>query len=188
MSHHIQKIFPAARTIKEFETLLKSNYDHLIILDIHLSQLRYIGSLAKQYQKKLFIHMDLIQGLQADKNGVEFVHGECHPHGILSTKPNVITAAKQKGMITIQRVFLLDSHSFKKSCALLAKIKPDYIELLPGVSTKLIKQFKKVIQIPVLAGGFIETMEEVEAALDAGAIAITTSRKELWQRSQPGKA
>lgn len=184
MSYDIQKIFPAARTIKEFEMLLESDYECLIMLDIHLSQLRYIGDLAKEHGKKLFIHIDLIQGLQADKNGVEFAYGECKPYGILSTKPNVITAAKQKGMVTIQRIFLIDSHSFRKSCALIAKTKPDYIELLPGISAKLIKQFKKVFQIPVLAGGFIDTMEEVDEALAAGAMAITTSRKELWFSSR----
>ena len=175
-----QKIFPAARTVKEFETLAKSDYESIIILDIHLSQLRKIGELAKAYQKKLFIHIELIQGLQADKSGVEFACSECNPHGILSTKPAVIQAAKQRGVITIQRVFLLDSHSFKKSCALLAKSNPDYIELLPGISSKLIKKFKEAMRIPVLAGGFIETIQEVNEAIDAGAEAITTSRKELW--------
>lgn len=175
-----QKIFPVARTLKEYETLLKSDYESIIILDVHLSQLRKIGTLAKAHEKKLFIHLDLVQGLQADKSGVEFACSECSPYGILSTKPSVIMAAKQRGIVTIQRVFLLDSHSFKKSCALLAKSNPDYIELLPGISSKLIKKFKEAMKIPILAGGFIETVEEVEEAIKAGAAAITTSRKELW--------
>ena len=175
-----QKIFPAARTLKEFEMLLESNYESIIILDVHLSQLKKVGTLAKAHKKKLFIHLDLVQGLQADKSGVEFACSECSPYGIVSTKPTVIIAAKQRGIVTIQRVFLLDSHSFKKSCTLLTKTNPDYIELLPGISTKLIRKFKEVMEIPVLAGGFIETMEEVEAAIEAGAAAITTSRKELW--------
>jgi len=175
-----QRIFPAARTIKEFKDLLKSDFEYIIFLDIHLSQLNQIGALAKAHGKKLFIHLDLVQGLSGDKFGVEFAQKECNPYGILSTKPNVIMAAKSKGMVTVQRVFLLDSQSFKKSCALLEKTNPDFVELLPGALTKMIVQFKEAIHIPILAGGFIETADEVRAALEAGAVGITTSRKGLW--------
>lgn len=178
-----QRIFPAARTMKEFKDLLKSDFEFIIFLDIHISQLHQIGELAREHGKKLFIHLDLVQGLTGDKYGVEFAKSVCNPYGILSTKPNVILAAKQKGMVTVQRVFLLDSRSFKKSCALLEKTAPDFIELLPGALTKMIVQFKEAIDIPILAGGFIENREEVEAALLAGAVGITTSRKELWGNS-----
>lgn len=38
--------------------------------------------------------------------------------------------------------------------------------------------------IPVITGGLIRTDEQIKQAFDAGAIAITTSNKELWKRFQ----
>ncbi|MFQ8953550.1 MAG: glycerol-3-phosphate responsive antiterminator [Oscillospiraceae bacterium] len=34
--------------------------------------------------------------------------------------------------------------------------------------------------MPVIAGGLIETKQEVTAALSANAIAVSTGKKELW--------
>lgn len=69
----------------------------------------------------------------------------------------------------------------EKSCALLEKTKPDYIEVLPGALTEIITEMNTRTGIPILAGGFIRTVEDVEKALEAGATAITTSKKELWK-------
>jgi glycerol uptake operon antiterminator len=44
----------------------------------------------------------------------------------------VILKAKQKGVIAIHRMFLIDSHALERSYRLVEKTKPDYIEVLPG--------------------------------------------------------
>jgi glycerol uptake operon antiterminator len=36
------------------------------------------------------------------------------------------------------------------------------------------------VKTPIFAGGLIRTPEEVQNALNAGASAITTSKRELW--------
>ena len=36
--------------------------------------------------------------------------------------------------------------------------------------------------LPVIAGGLIETKDEIFAALSAGASAISTGKKELWYK------
>ena len=53
------------------------------------------------------------------------------------------------------------------------------IEIMPGVITKTISKFANS-SIPVIAGGLIETKEEVTAALSAGAIAVSTGKECLW--------
>ncbi len=72
----------------------------------------------------------------------------------------------------------------EKSCNLLDKTKPDYIEVLPGALTDVIAEVKERTGVPILAGGFIRTVEDVERALNAGATAITTSKRELWKHYQ----
>ncbi len=72
----------------------------------------------------------------------------------------------------------------EKSCNLLDKTKPDYIEVLPGALTDVIAEVKERTGVPILAGGFIRTVDDVERALNAGATAITTSKRELWKHYQ----
>ncbi|MEH6939289.1 glycerol-3-phosphate responsive antiterminator [Bacillus sp. JJ664] len=181
MEFHGQKILPAVRKIKDLEKLLTSSYEYIVILDIHIGQLKSVVSLAKQHSKKVFLHVDLIHGLQSDGYAAEYLCQEFQPFGLLSTKSNVIIKAKQKGVVAIQRIFLIDSSAMEKSIALLEKTKPDFIEVLPGALTNVITEVKERTGIPILAGGFIRTTDDVKAALDAGATAITTSDKDLWK-------
>ena len=77
---------------------------------------------------------------------------------------------------------MIDSHALEKSYKLVEKTQPDYIEVLPGAMTWMIQEVKERLNIPVFAGGLIRSPEEVENALKSGAEAITTSKKELWDK------
>lgn len=57
---------------------------------------------------------------------------------------------------------------------------PNLIEIMPGVIPKALSLFADK-GIPVIAGGIIETKEEVTAALRSGAIAVSTGKFKLWQ-------
>jgi glycerol uptake operon antiterminator len=124
--------------------------------------------------------MDLIQGMKTDEYATEYVCQTFKPFGIISTKGNVIVKAKQNDVVTVQRLFLIDSTSLEKSIKHIERSKPDYIEVLPGIVPKYIQLVKEKTGIPVFAGGLIETKEEVQAALAAGASVITTSNRKLW--------
>lgn len=176
----MQKILPAFSSIKQFERFLVSDYEIGVFLETHISQLGNLHKLAEQHQKKIIYHVDLIHGLKSDDFAAEYLCQEYRPYGLISTKSNVILKAKQKGVIAIQRMFLIDSHALERSYRLVEKTKPDYIEVLPGAMPWMIKEVKERTQTKILAGGLIRTVEEVEKALEAGADAITTSKKELW--------
>lgn len=61
-------------------------------------------------------------------------------------------------------------------------IRPDLIEFLPGiVLPKMIKRINRVSRVPIIAGGLISDKEDVMNALDAGAIAISSTNEEVWQ-------
>lgn len=179
-----QTIIPASSNMKEFEAFLDSDYEVGVFLEIHISQLKNISILAKNAKKKMIFHVDLIQGLKSDEHATEFICQEIKPYGLISTKTSVIQKAKQKGVIAIQRVFLLDSHAIEKSIKLVNRTQPDYIEVLPGTMPWMISEIKEKLQVPILAGGLIRSMEDVENAIQAGAVSITTSKKTLWQKGK----
>jgi glycerol uptake operon antiterminator len=176
-----QQILPAVRDMKQLEKFLESNYKYGVLLDSHLGQLKAIMNAVKRVNKGLLLHVDLIQGLKHDEYAVEFLCQELKPAGIISTRSSVIVKAKQKGVYAIQRVFLLDSTALEKSYHLIQKIKPDYIEILPGIIPSLIQEVHQKTGIPVLAGGLIRSEQDVAEALKAGATAVTTSKRDLWK-------
>ncbi|MFE8695861.1 glycerol-3-phosphate responsive antiterminator [Cytobacillus sp. FJAT-53684] len=175
-----QKILPASSTMKEFEQFLDSPYQIGVFLGMHIAQLKHINQMAKEQGKKMIYHVDMIHGLKSDDFAVEYICQEFKPYGLISTKSSVILKAKQKGVVAVQRIFLLDNHALEKSYKLIEKTRPDYIEVLPGAMPWMIKEVFERVNTPIFAGGLIRTKEEVQNALDAGASAITTSKVELW--------
>lgn len=181
MSFHGQVILPAARHMKDFERIVKGPYEYGVFLDTHIGQLKSVYSIAQKNNKKMFLHADLIQGLKNDEYATEYICQEIKPFGLISTRTSVILKAKQKGVLAIQRIFLLDTNALEKSYTLLEKTQPDFIEVLPGAMPKIITEVYERTKIPILAGGLIRTVEDVELAIKAGATAITTSNHDLWR-------
>lgn len=181
MDFNGQKILPAARNLKEIEEMIDSDYMYIVLLNSHIGQLKSLVQLAKSKGKKLLLHADLVQGLRNDEYAAQFLCQDIKPAGLISTRKNVILTAKKNKLISIQRLFLLDSIALESSYKLLETTKPDFIEVLPGVMPHIIKEVFEKTGIPIVAGGLIRDRHEVEDALKAGASAVTTSRKELWR-------
>ena len=92
----------------------------------------------------------------------------------------MIKKAKSLKVTTILRIFVIDSHALNRSIALIKQVQPDYVEVLPGVASKVISIINQETQTPVIAGGLIDLESEVEAAISSGAEYVTTSNKSLW--------
>lgn len=99
------------------------------------------------------VHMDLISGLSPKEIAVEFIKEQTEADGIISTKPSLIKKAKEMSMYTVLRVFLLDSMAFENIRQQQHMIKPDFIEVLPGVMPKIIAQISHSVKVPIIAGG-----------------------------------
>ncbi len=175
-----QKVLPAIKQMKDFETVLNSEYEYMVMLDLHISQLAGIMKYARSKGKKLLLHADLIQGLKNDKYSAEFLCQCLKPAGLISTRGEVLQTAKKNNILAIQRLFLLDTIALETSYKLAKKIQPDFIEILPGVLPTFIKKVNEDTKIDIIAGGLIYEEQEITSAIDAGAKAVTTSRKELW--------
>ncbi|WP_231891327.1 glycerol-3-phosphate responsive antiterminator [Paenibacillus swuensis] len=180
MTEWNQSIIPAIRNLKDFDAALRTDYTHLVLLNVHVAQVKAIVTRAGQSGKKLFLHADLIDGLKSDEYAAEFLAQEVRPAGIISTRNNVLLTAKKKGLIAIQRIFLLDTLALENSYVQIAKTKPDFVEVLPGIMPHIIQEIRETTGVPVIAGGLIRTREDVELALTGGAVAVTTSKKILW--------
>ncbi|SIS43235.1 glycerol-3-phosphate responsive antiterminator [Salimicrobium flavidum] len=178
-----QKVLPAVRRMKDFETLLEMETDYLILLETRIGLLKSMVREAKKRGKTVFIHADLVQGLKTDDYGMEYLGREVKPDGIISTRSGVIQQAKRYGITSVQRLFLIDSQALEQNKKQVERTNPDYIELLPGVLPGMIREITQDLNIPIIAGGLIRTQEEVDEALQAGAVAVTTSRSDLWRFS-----
>lgn len=176
-----QTIIPAAYKMKDFEKLVGyDKYEYIILLNIHVAQLRSVLTFAKKKEKKILLHADMIHGLKSDDYASEYLCQIIKPAGLISTKPNVIHVAKKNSLIAIQRLFLIDLFALERSYKTIEQSQPDFVEVLPGVIPHLIKEVNEVTKIPIIAGGLIRTEKEMNAALKAGAQAITTRIKTLW--------
>ena len=102
------------------------------------------------------------------------------PDGIISTRAPFIRRAQQLGLLAIQRVFLLDSMSLQNILAQMDTLRPDYIEVLPGVIPSVIQEITEKTTTPLIAGGLIRSKQDVYQALQAGALAVSTSCQAVW--------
>ena len=128
--------------------------------------------------KFIVIHMDLAEGIGKDREGVEFL-ASCGVDGIISTRAQIIRMAKDADLLTVQRFFALDSQGLGSIQEMLKTSRPHLMEIMPGVIPKVIDRFATG-NIPVIAGGLIETKAEVTGALSCGAAAVSTGCEELW--------
>ena len=127
--------------------------------------------------KFAIVHVDLIAGLASKEVAVDFIRSQTD--GIISTRQSFIRRAKELGLAAILRVFLLDSISLESLGKMPANL-PDCLDILPGTMPKILRRVCADAKVPVLTGGLIADKEDVMAALDAGATAISTTNQAVW--------
>ena len=163
-----KKIAAAIRTEKDFSKALKSRVDVVFLLHSNIITVNQSVKEIHGAGKKAFVHLDFAEGIGKDRAGIEFL-AKNGVDGILTTRTNIVRIAKEYNLTTVQRFFIVDSHSLNTSMESIKISKPDIIEIMPGIVTKKIKEFREENTTPIIAGGIIETEQEVIAALEAGA-------------------
>lgn len=131
--------------------------------------------------KLVFMHMDLCDGLGRDAAAVRWCARNLALDGLISTRAQLLSVASEEGLMTIQRMFLMDSASLQSGMRLMHASPPDFVELLPGLVPKAIQMVSERLNIPVIAGGMVTEGDEVARALAAGALAVSSSEKMLWR-------
>lgn len=142
-----------------------------------------IGEICKRLiagGKTVFVHMDMIEGIKGDAKGIEYIKQTGNPFGIITTKQANVKYANALGLMTIQRLFIIDSQSMKSGIHNVNSVMPDAVEVMPGIASKIISQLQKDIDLPIIAGGLIQNHNDIIESIAAGAVAISTSNEKLW--------
>lgn len=178
---------PIIAAIRDIENLRIQdlNYtDVLFILGGTIFDLPHVVEQARSYRKLVLVDIDLIKGVGKDALGIRFLAEESQVDGIITTHSNLIKSAQKEGLLSVQRIFVLDSESLGGGLSVIEKSKPDVMEVLPGlILPKIMKRIRVKTSIPVIAGGLITREEEIREILASGAIGISTTSSRLFDFS-----
>lgn len=177
----MRPVIAAVRGQADAEQAAKSPVAAVFLLGGSILTLQETVRMVHDAGKPVFIHMDLCEGLGKDAAAVRWCARNLKPDGMISTKAQLLHTAREEGLITIQRMFLMDSASLVSGMKLLKGNPPDMVELMPGLIPKAISAVSGRLSIPVIAGGMITEADEVAEALRAGALAVSTSDRVLWR-------
>ncbi len=180
-------VIAAFRDIENIRVEDLINTGVLFILGGTIFDLPGIMERAALSGKLLFADIDLIKGIGKDAPGIQYLAREIRVNGIITTRSNLIKSAQKEGLISVQRIFVLDSESLAGGLNVIKKSGPDSVEILPGIILpKIMKEIRERISVPVIAGGLIKKREEVMEILASGAVGISTTTSSLFNYTIPG--
>lgn len=174
-------IIPAVKDDKSLKECLKGDSRVVFILYGDICNIAEIVEKVKNSGKIALVHMDLIGGLSSKDISVEYIKKVTNADGIITTKPILAKKAKELGLYTVLRFFVIDSLALANLEKQTKEANPDCIEVLPGVMPKVIKKIVKMSNKTLIAGGLISDKEDVCGALDAGATSVSTTNSSLWE-------
>ncbi len=149
-------------------------YGDILTLDDHVNAILRAG-------KTPFVHLDMINGLASNPVVLEYFYRHFKRNcGVITTKSNMAKKALEMGIRVVQRYFMLDSLSVESAIDGIGKVRTDAIEIMPGIIPRVISQINRQTNVPIIAGGLINTASDIEKILAGGAIAVSTSKAELW--------
>ena len=170
---------PATTTGDQFRRALASRAEVVLILRANGLELSPFLAQAHSAGKLVAVHLDLVSGLRPDRSSVEWLC-ESGADAVVSSRGHLMPAIRQNRMTAIQRLLLVRRTQLSAGVGSIRRSEPDIVEVLPGVVLPQVLHMLPDLGRPLLAGGFVRTAQDVHALLGAGAIAVTTSREELW--------
>lgn len=173
-------VIAAVRTYEDFKKALDASINTIFLLSSNILNIEKYADEAHKAGKKLFVHMDFIDGLSKDPAGVAYIATK-NIDGIISTRSGIVKYASEKGIPSVQRFFMVDSRSVDTAIEAMRSSHPAMIEIMPAIAYKTITKIKKSTNVPIIAGGLIEKKEEIFSAISAGASGVSTTNSELWE-------
>jgi glycerol uptake operon antiterminator len=176
----LNPVIAAVKREEDLETAIKSQVNTIFLLCADIFNAESMVKRIQDADKSALIHIDFLEGIGKDTKAIDYIIQVIQPDGIISTKSSHIKIAKEKGMFTIQRFFLIDSKSYEMTIKSVKSIQPDMIEVMPGVMPEIIGRITGHLSIPVIAGGLISSKQDIVDALKSGALGTSTGNKDLW--------
>lgn len=172
-------IIAAIRSENDLSAALNSNVQTIFMLNSNIMSIENITEKVHKVGKLIYFHMDFVDGLSKDSAGVRYLATK-NIDGIISTRNNIISSAKEYGISCVQRCFMIDSRSVDTAIESVKQSHADMLEIMPALAYKSISKIKKNLRIPIIAGGLIEKKDEIYSALSAGASMVSTGAADLW--------
>lgn len=172
-------IIPAVKNGQALERCLALRLPVVFVLYGSITTLPGIVERLKANGSLVLVHADLIQGLAPQEIAVDYIKAATAADGIISTRMNLVQHAHELGLHTVYRVFAIDSRALNEAMRI-KNFRADFLEILPGLMPDVLKRVKRATGFPLLTGGLISAKAEVLAALEAGAMAISTTHEDVW--------
>lgn len=175
------QIIPSIRRLNDLETALKSQRETILLTEADIANLKPLVQKVHAAGKKAWVNLELLGGFGRDQVGMKLLKNYYHVDGIMSTDSTKLGMAKRAGLYSVQRFLIADSRGFDTSLRILASSKADAAEILPAeVAADLYVELRKATAIPLLAGGFIKTSEQIRRMERCGFNGITISQRAFW--------
>lgn len=174
-------VIAAVKDEKELKESLMTDCKVIFILFGNICNISEIVEKIKNKDKLAIIHADLVQGLSAKIEAIDYLKLNTKADGIISTKGNIVKYAVEIGLIGILRNFIIDSMAMENVHKQVSMANPDMIEIMPGIMPEIIEKIKSELKLPLIAGGLISEKKDVIAALASGADAVSTTKIGLWK-------
>ncbi len=182
----LARLFPVAAAIKsqeDMELALNSDTSLLFLLKGDAFSLAPFVQQAHMHGKGIVVHVDLVSGVGKDRAGIAYLHS-IGVDAIITSRSQLIAAGKAEGLVTIQRLLLVDDTALETGVRTIARAAPDVVEVLPGVIfPSVAPQLQQMLPGPFIAGGFIRTAEDVGHIQAAGGMLSSSSTYALWRRT-----
>lgn len=174
-------IMAAVRDLNDLKEALESEVECIFLMTGDLMSINKSVLMAKNYNKLIFIHLDLVKGLAKDKHGVRYIAKNVQPHGIVTTKKQLIMEIKKNNILAIHQLFVFDSQALESGIENVKYAEPDLVEIMPALIPGIMQKVSSAVHRPVVAAGLVETFSEVKEILTAGVLGVVSSKKELWK-------
>lgn len=172
-------IIAAVKNQEQLDLAINSDAQIIFVLFGDIINIKTISETIASKDKIGIVHVDLVEGLTSKEVVIKYIKDETKFSGIISTKPQVVKLAKKYDLLGVQRTFIFDTLSLNNVKNHIIS-ECDAIEVLPGIIPKVLEIISKHSNKPVVAGGLIETKEDVMQALNSGATCVSTTKKEIW--------
>ncbi|WP_440108708.1 glycerol-3-phosphate responsive antiterminator [Paenibacillus sp. QZ-Y1] len=165
---------------EQISQAIASDVKRVILMTGNITNLGTIIESLHQSGKQAYVHTEMVSGIGRDASAIQYLADVFKVDGIVTTKSNAVSAAKQAGILSIQRIFAIDTAAIETAVRMIKSYKPDEVELMPGLMPRIIQELKERISQPLIVGGLIRHEEEIKQALKAGADFVSVGHEKFW--------
>lgn len=175
--------FPVAAALKSNEDMhVALDSDAMLLFMLKGDALQLLPFIAQVHErgKGLVVHVDLVSGIGKDRAGIQYLH-QIGVDAVITSRSQLVSACRAEGLVTIQRLLLVDDSALETGVRTIARAAPDFVEVLPGIIfPEIASILKRLLPGPFIAGGFIRNAADVARIQAAGAILSSSSSYALW--------